>query len=391
MSIINTIDNLSCSFDDSVFPLKYKKKIPFHVELNLNMEYRDAIRDIRRMDQDLENVILNYQDYLDLVIETNSTNIYRSLSYEAATLSKGEVNRISQSFINGYRDINDVSGSDKEVLNHWYIYLLNNLYKFPWTLEEVVKINTDLSRGVDGYDIRSSLSKERKMVTGLDGVEYFKTCSPHRVEECLGALIEWIKTSPYDELLTSVIFYNEVMMMAPFEEKNGPTGRLLFQLLLQKLGLKHSKLCKLDRVMIGFSEKFNNLIFYTETSSDYTPLIMYVVRALKDAYTMALEEVLDKDVSNSLDYTSKMMVKEAKRQEWFSVSESSSWVPGLTEQIARVKLNDLVDKGVIEKEGRTRATRFRFKDPFRTIKQNILNPSPKDDFDVEIQSDLNRC
>jgi len=379
------------AIDISIFPVKYKKKIPFHAQLQLNLEYREIIKDVRKMEEALSKAILSDRDYLNLIVEANSTNIFRSLSYEAAPLSKGEVNRLSQSFINGHRNLDDVFGSSKDVLNHWYVYLLNEQYEFPWDLEEIIRINADLIQDIDAQLTQSPYITERRMITGSDGREYLKTCTPQKIEDCLEALLEWVKISPYDELLTSVIFYFEFMMMFPFERASGPTGRMLFQMLIQKFGLEHSKMCKLDRVLIGFSERYNDLIFYTETTSDYTPLIMHIAHAMKDAYAMALEEVQEKDLSMSIDEISRIFVNNAKQQDWFSVSESSRWVPGLTEQIARLKLNELVEKGVLEKEGKTRATRFRFKDPFRTIKHDMLNPQIVESPILEDSQDQSGC
>jgi hypothetical protein len=41
----------------------------------------------------------------------------------------------------------------------------------------------------------------------------------------------------------------------------------------------------------------------------------------------------------------------------------------LGEQRIAHKLNELVEMGVLEKDGRTKATKFRFRDPFAYIKE----------------------
>jgi predicted transcriptional regulator len=53
-------------------------------------------------------------------------------------------------------------------------------------------------------------------------------------------------------------------------------------------------------------------------------------------------------------------------------------VSGLSDQSVRNKLNHLVELGVLEKEGSTRATRYRFTDPFGEIKEMLKKEFPED-------------
>lgn len=69
--------------------------------------------------------------------------------------------------------------------------------------------------------------------------------------------------------------------------------------------------------------------------------------------------------------TRKIAMRARESMEWFTIADAMGWTRGLTEQSIRARLSSLVDKGVLEKEGRTRSTRFRFSDPFRSLKETV--------------------
>ncbi|MFA6668901.1 MAG: hypothetical protein WCS14_05335, partial [Candidatus Methanomethylophilaceae archaeon] len=141
-----------------------------------------------------------------------------------------------------------------------------------------------------------------------------------------------------------------------------------FQILLQELGLKNCKLCRFEQEMLRSSEIYYNLLAYTDDSGDYEPLIMYTAESLLRAYKDAVVSFREKDHLKEMDENSRTIAKNAKSVKSFSVQDAAKWVPGLGEQTIRNRANELVTMGILEKEGKTKAMRYSFKDPFKEMK-----------------------
>ena len=101
-------------------------------------------------------------------------------------------------------------------------------------------------------------------------------------------------------------------------------------------------------------------------------MIEFFIDCIDEAYEEAVLEFSKRDLIKDMDENSRKIANRARiTMEWFSVSDAMAWVSGLSDQSVRSRLASLVDKGVLEKEGQTRSTRFRFSDPFRNIKEIV--------------------
>jgi Fic family protein len=183
--------------------------------------------------------------------------------------------------------------------------------------------------------------------------------------------LEWLIGSPYDELVTSVLFFHEFESIHPFVDGNGRTGRTLFHLMLQELGLKNSELCKFEYHMLNDPGTYYTLLAYTDETADYAPLVMYVAESILDAYREAASTFREKDRLKDLDSVSNTLIKRAKTAGMFTVPEACGWLTGIGEQTIRAKLNEMVKIEILKKEGKTRSQRLSFNDPAEDIRRFI--------------------
>ncbi|MCL2148687.1 MAG: hypothetical protein FWH47_05045, partial [Methanomassiliicoccaceae archaeon] len=107
------------------------------------------------------------------------------------------------------------------------------------------------------------------------------------------------------------------------------------------------------------------------------PLVMYVTEALLYAYREAVEVFEKKDVLKDLDENSKVFAAKAKKQRSFTLADAQSWIEPLGEQTVRSKLNELVEMGVLRKQGRTKGMKFEFNDPLRVVIREDNDDSTK--------------
>jgi Fic family protein len=353
------------------YPVRHKKKVPFGPSLRMEGRYRGIVQKIRVLDNMLGEMVLSAADYLDLVNEAYASNIHWSVKIEGNDLPLKEVLRLTTLFTSGKYKGESAGGPQQEILNHLYSYVLKGRFSLPWSAETMKDVHSMLL-GNTGTDCLLGKFREAPVsIVGADGFEYFIACPPGSVSAEVDSLLEWLSTSPYDEIITSTLFFHEFESIHPFQDGNGRTGRTLFQILLQELGLKNSKLCKFEQKLLDPSETYYSLLAYTDAIGDYAPLIMYFAESLLSAYEEAFAAFEKKDLIRNMDESSKMIVRRAKKEGRFTLSDACGWGPGLSEQTIRHKLNALIDMGLLEKRGNTRSTVYMFRDPFRDILEKV--------------------
>ena len=353
-------------FKMEMYPVIHRRKVPFDPHIRLNLEYRNMIDEIRKLDRELGGMILNGEDYMELVVDAYANNIHWSVKLEGNDLPLEEVRRLTTLFTKGKIEETN-RGPNQEILNHLYSFFLKDFFGLPWNLDNITRTHGLLMNGVSRHEISGIIRKEEVSIVGNDGREYFVACPPGSIEEEMNSLLEWLEESPYDEIVTSVLFFHEFESIHPFQDGNGRTGRTLFQILLQELGLKNAGLCKFEQRLLKNSENYYNLLAYVDGTAEYYPLIMYVTESLLQAYAEAVDIFKNKDVLRDLDENSKVIAIRAKKASSFTLADVRSWIEPLGEQTIRTKLNELVEIGVLKKSGRTKGMIFEFNDPFKDI------------------------
>lgn len=356
------------------YPVKHRQKDTFPPQpIRLPSEYRETIKAIRMLDRQLNEMILGSDDYLGLVEEAYASNIHWSVHLEGNPLTEEEVKEATRRFTRRLEQETS-NGPTQEVLNHLYMFFDRNAFAMPWSLDTVRSVHRLLMKGVDEEVVPGQMRNETRVEAatyGPDGFEYFDGCPAVWVEKETQSLLDWLTGAPYDELVTAVLFFHEFESIHPFADGNGRTGRTLFQLLMQTLGLKNCGLCKFECEMLRDRERYYTLLAYTDETADYTPLIMYTADAVLRAYRAAVTEFSAKDRIKDLDEASKVLARQAKAAAPFTVTDAAGWVSGISAESVRKKLEMLVEMGILTKEGRTRASRYRFRDPFREVRDRV--------------------
>jgi len=353
-------------FKMAMYPVSHKRKVPFNPCVRLNLEYRRMLDEIRNLDRRLGEMILSGNDYMELVNDAYADNIHWSVKLEGNNLPLGEVRRLTTLFTEGKtEEVNP--GPHQEILNHLYSFFAKDYFTLPWKMKNITQTHKILMDGVSQPEISGVIRVDRVSIKGNDGQEYFITCPPENIMGEMISLLEWLEESPYDEIVTSVLFFHEFESIHPFRDGNGRTGRTLFQILLQELGLKNAGLCKFEQKLLKNSENYYNLLAYVDGTAEYYPFIMYVTESLLQAYNEAVEIFEKKDVLRDLDENSKVFAIRAKKVRSFTLADARSWIEPLGEQTMRMKLNELVDKGVLKKSGKTKGMTFEFNDPLKDV------------------------
>lgn len=351
------------------YPVRHKKKVPFQPVLRLSSHYRSILGDIRRMDSVLDDIILGEEDYLDLVNDAYSSNIHWSVKIEGNDLPMEDIKRITALFTGGNSDTEIRRGPEQEIYNHLHTFVDKDGFKLPWSVETACTVHRILTEGTGTDASPGQIRTQQAAIYGPDGFEYFIACPPGSIMQEMESLMEWLESSPYDEVCTATLFFHEFESIHPFTDGNGRTGRTLFQILLQELGLRNAKLCKFEQELLKDTETYYSLLAYTDKTAEYGPLVMYVAESLQRAYRDAASSFIDRDRLRDADEITKILAKKSKTAGDFTVADACRWVPSVQDQVLRPRLGKLVAMGILEKEGNTRSRVYRFNDPFRNIRK----------------------
>lgn len=348
--------------------MRHRKKSPFKPEVSLGIEFQRMIQDIRDLDRKIGEFVLSESDYLKLVKEAYSSNIHWSTKIEGSPLTLDQVRNLTTEFTNG-KVRESRNGPTQEILNHLSFMFIGDNLAFPWTISTVCTVHGMLMRGV-GQATPGAIRTRPVSVCSADGTEYFIACPPSSVAEELDTLLQWLRSSPYDPVVSTAIFFHEFESIHPFEDGNGRTGRTLFHLLLQAYGLKHSSLCMIEEELVSDTETYYTLLAYTDAMGDYTHLVEFVIESLLRAYQRAYRTFESKDRLRDFNHDVRSFAVQAKAMRDFTVADMIEWSK-LGEKTVRSRLDILVESGIIGKSGKTRAMRYVFLDPFRKLRAEV--------------------
>ena len=349
------------------YPVRHRKKDPFYPMLSLDLNIRDMIREIHELDSILGGYMLSEKDYRDLVMDAYSSNIHWSTKIEGNRMTLEEVRTLATEYTGG-RIEESPNGPTQEILNHMNS-LFQREFKMPWSQDTILFVHRSLMTGVGEVD-PGVIRDTDVCVRGSDGTELFIACPKGSVETELRSLIDWVNTSPYGDIVTATLFFHEFESIHPFEDGNGRTGRVLFQALLKQMGLPNCDLCKFEEKMLSDTATYYDLLAYTDSTGNYTPLVRYVSESILCAYREAVEEFSSRDRLKGMDENTRFLAMKAKKKGSFSLQDASSWLP-IGESAMRRRLDELVGLGILGKEGRTRSLRYVFLDPFRDLRGRL--------------------
>ena len=362
----NTLVNYS-AYRPPEYPVRHVRKIPFDPVLRVCPGYRETVQRIRGFDNLLGEMVLSGRDYLDLVSKAYASNIYWSVKMGGNELPSRDVRRMIVMLASKKRKKEPEGGPQQEAVNHLRLCLSKTMFRTPWSIDTIKDVHSALLGNTGAECPLGTFRTEPVSVVGSDGFEYFVTCPPENINEELDSLLKWLTVSPYDEVITASLFFHEFESIYPFMDGNGRTGRILFHMLLRGSGLKNSKLCRIEQRLLDPPETYYALLAYADATGDYGPLVMYVAESLLSAYEEAFALFRKKDLAKGLDAISKTIIKRAKKERQFTLTDACGWIPGSCEQTVRNRVNDLIGIGLLTKTGNTRATAYSFRDPFRDI------------------------
>ena len=295
------------------YPVKRRGKDRFIPNIRVPEKFKERSEEIRRLDRELDRFILSKDDYFQLVTKAYSENVHYSTMLEGNPLDAEEVTRITRNTFRGMEEPAP-DGPRMEIINHLVEWLDPLYLSLPWSMDAILQLHgflmehDPLSRP---GELRSEEDRRTFTITDDSGEDVFIPTPNTHVKAEMERWLEWVNTySPgYDPLAAAPVLFHEFESIHPFYDGNGRTGRTLFHVYLRKMGLENSKLCRIERHLVGNRQIYYDILAWTDHALDYMDLIDYMTDCILESYREAVEVFSRKDLlSSDMDETSKRIL-----------------------------------------------------------------------------------
>ena len=193
----------------------------------------------------------------------------------------------------------------------------------------------------------------------------FKPLEPYEIPEAIEAICEEYKKAinkyNIDPLIVIPIFIHDFLCIHPFNDGNGRLSRLLTTLLLYRNGYVIGKYISLEKkIQITKNDYYESLqqssTGWIDSDNDDTPFVKYLLSTILAAYR-DFEERID---LVGVKMSALEMVEKAVKSKIgkFNKSDIMELCPKIGRGSVEQSLKTLCEKGVIEKEGKGRATYY---------------------------------
>ena len=350
----------------------YRRKYTFSPSLVVDERYRQVRTEIMEMDRILGNIILSDSDYVSSMRDAYSANIASTLNEDGTAVDIVDVLELVGLLHEGSEEVHDIYGRKREILNYIRTFISSSRGgRMSWNVDSVIKLHSKLMEGVLPEIEPGVLRTENFSILDDSGQPRIVTCPPEFIKVELQSLLQWVRGSPYDPIVTAVIFFIEFVGIRPFKHGNNRAGSTLAQLIMYTMGLREIGFTKYEVWVYENRDRFQSLLTYCLREQNYYPMVVHICESIHDAYVEAIERLTERNVLSGADAHMRIIAQNAKDLgSEFSVADCCAWVPDVKEQTVRSKLNALVDRGVLSRKGNTRNTRYRFTEPF----SDITNP-----------------
>ncbi|MFC1615790.1 Fic family protein [Patescibacteria group bacterium] len=338
----------------------------FNPNFKLDTNLFQIINECERFYGQLESLKIPRKIELNLERDTKIKSSYISNSMEGNPLSLPEVtNLLLDDRVPTNRD-------EKEIVN--YFNILKTLDEYndgQLNLQKVLQIHKDLMSGVSdkiagkvrNKPIIVGKYKEEEGKVKLDIKHNPPSHKKEELEKLLKELIKWANDSDLPAILKTGIFHHEFVYIHPFEDGNGRTCRLLTALLLIKEEYQINKYFVLDDYYDVDRKAYSDAL-HTADKGDKSKWLEYFSQGCKYSLQTALSRV-----KNSIN-TLKVSERPTKREkEVFELIQERKEITAaevakildISRQQAHNLLKGLVEKGLVAKEGSTKASYYKLK------------------------------
>jgi len=352
------------------YPVEYRTKVPFRPELAAPLDFAVRAEEVYVLDRELDRALLSPDD-LEAILLENVAGLRGPRG-----LFRVDAAPVSVRPRSGHRR---ASAGGASLGPHRRQFLFNELryraqvnrFHPPWTVPLVQQAHTVLLSGLGLPIVPGELRETSLELPLASGIVAYRPCPPERIPAELQSLLDWVDRYGVTlmPLIPATVLLQGFYAIRPFPAGNMTVARALCDLYLRLFGLPNSSLAPIALATLERPEVLRRLHLWTESSGSHTEIIDFVVDATLQAYEGAVLRWLDQNGTDDPleEVALRLLVRARRAPGWFSAREATRWVGGRSGATVLRHLNLLVDRGVLEALGQTRAKRYRFVSPLTIL------------------------
>lgn len=260
---------------------------------------------------------------------------------------------------------------EKEVAN--YLEVMKKIAKNPQlkiSEKNVLSLHKLLMQGLLPDTKIGKYKEKQNYVINERGIRIYTPPSPKQTTKLMKELLDWLnskQTKALHSILVCAVFHHRLVSIHPFSDGNGRLARAFGTLILYQRAFDTHHIFSLDDFFAGDRKRYYQKIQQArELDNDLTLWIEYVaegvVNTLKDV-KMRIEDI-------QVSSTSKINIS-PRQEEILRILRDNSPLSG-AELIKKLKvtrarinqiLSPLIESGLVVKEGKSRATRYKLSIP----------------------------
>ena len=334
----------------------YKPKFQLSTKLLSNLTT------IERLYGQIES--LNIPQTLELNLHSKNlvASAYASNRIEGNPLTLPEVTNLL------LNDRVPTSRNEKEVTNYYGI--LERLDAYTKRSEDIALVTQIHRELLDGIDTTAGTIRDVKVVVGKYREEKgdvslrVKHDPPFHtqteIEKHIGELMRWTETTDEPVVVKAGVFHHEFVYLHPFEDGNGRVCRILTALLFLKNGYRINKYFILDDYYDIDRDQYSDML-HSADAGDKTAWLEYFSDGMK--YSLQSAHARVKEALMTLRVEEQPTRREREVLHFFqerreATTQHIAQFLGVSRQQAHGLLSGLVEKGLLEKRGKTKSSYY---------------------------------
>jgi Fic family protein len=306
---------------------------------------------------------------MELEKRAREISAFSSTSIEGNPLPLTDVKRILKTRPEHTRD------SEKEVLNYNKALIkLNDLIKSKkgvFNMALILKIQDNVTKGLIEKHRCGRLRQEPVFVNNPKTRQTVYLPPDHAdVQGLLEGLLAYVRNNKnkIDPLILAGIFHKQFVIIHPFIDGNGRTTRLATKVLLANMGLDTFNLFSFENYYnqnVGNYFKEVGLLgnyYDIKDAVDFTPWLEYFTDGIIDELLRVGKELQREVVSPEKELKSyhRKIIGHIKKHGYITDREYAT-LTDRAKPTRNLDFRKLIDLGIIEKSGKSRATHYKFK------------------------------
>lgn len=349
--------------------LRRPRPAPWPPRFALTKSLIDHFREIERLDQQVQSLDLPADAERRLRRESLARNAFGTASIEGNSLSLDEVRSL---LAKSPTPSNQLEPDEREILRH--AKLVDGLadLRQPASVDEVCRLHAEYFGGIlpQAGTIKS---KTNVIGNARDGTVHFIPTAPSNTVTELRHALAWFHSAAEHPLIRVALFFHEFQSIHPFPDGNGRLGRLLATIQMWHAGYRGVRLALID---FGINESRNEYYAALDAARrrgwDRTPWLEFFAGIVHEAYALVVRRaLLQAQLPKGLHERQVRIVEWASRisrtdpRRAWKLADVHEAVPATPRRTLTADLSMLVAKGVLEREGERKATRYRLEGSFR--------------------------